>query len=174
MIDWIRKETDKGCFRLNNLFARMAENGYLSRLEELIGENNKNTQFSNVAKNTALDLEDEISFVSYGGMLIYGGNNCGKTHDVLKVLEKYPHLYIDMRMFPEKHKAVHSIVANFADVNPLPLFLLIRDGVQFYEYFHQLVEDNVRLIFVESDLRFLYFSLMENIVTLNYNQLTRK
>jgi hypothetical protein len=55
-------------------------------LKELIGENDKNTQLSNAAKNTAANLEEEISFVSYGGLLIYGSKNTGKTHNVLKIL----------------------------------------------------------------------------------------
>ncbi len=57
----------------------------------------------------------------------------------------------------------------FDDINPTPLFLLIRDGIQFYETFQHLTEENVRLVFIESDLRFLHFSLMQNLVVLNYD-----
>ena len=74
-----------------------------------------------------------------------------------------------MRLYEDKHQAVQLIVNSFHELNPVPLFLLIRDGIQFYEWFHYLVEDNVRLVFVESDLRFLHFSLLQNISTLNYN-----
>lgn len=63
-------------------------------------------QFSNIARNNNLNLDDEISFVSYGGMLIYGKKNSGKTYEVIKILQKYSYVYIDMRLYTDKNKAV--------------------------------------------------------------------
>jgi Cdc6-like AAA superfamily ATPase len=93
---------------------------------------------SNTARNQTINLDDEISFVSYSGMLIYGDRNCGKTYEVLKILEKYSHMYVDMRLYDDPNRAVEQIVNNFNEINPQPLFLLIRDGIQFYEHLQYL------------------------------------
>jgi len=39
-------------------------------------------------------------------MLIYGKRNCGKTYEVLKILEKYSYVYIDMRLYVDRIKTI--------------------------------------------------------------------
>ncbi len=125
--------------------------------------------------NNGINLDDEISFVNYGGMLIYGSRNSGKTFEILKILGKYSYVYVDMRLYGrlygDKLKAAEHIVGAFAQLNPRPLFLLIREGIQFYSVFHNLGEENVRVVFVESDLKYCYFSLVNDLVVLDYDKL---
>lgn len=152
MIDWVRKQSDKSYFKLNNIMVRMIENGYLSKLKEVLVTQESMTSncspLSNIARNEAVNLDDQISFVSYAGILIYGNKNSGKTFEVQRILQKYQYLYLDMRLYQDKLLTVDHLVTSFGIITPKPLFLLVRGGIQYYSTLQGLSDWNCRVVFI--------------------------
>lgn len=51
------------------------------------------------------------------------------------------------------------------------MFLLIKNGIDYYQIFARLKEQNVRLIFLQSDMRYVHVSVLYNLNVMNFDRL---